>query len=607
MQIKHACDHKTGLRTYTNDPWHEIIINKQYHHAINCISQIPHARELNIPQPVSAVNQTVIIENRKLPHIEYIIRKVVHLMGPNWGHCVICSNTNHEFIKSMCNNISNDIQVINANEMGLAHEHEFGQNVYNNMMLSKPLWEALTGEKILVYQQDTDINHGGIDMFMEYDYVGAPWPVGQDDNELGVGNGGFSLRTRQVMIDCLNTHSPKNLIINDSTRNYMNGLEYLDKPLDYPPEDVFYSKTMLDYGIGRVAPRDVGYQFSSETTWYENSLGMHQPWMSSTSRLYWPGMYNTYKLYTTTFSKGDARQHAGGWPDVIHNLEKAGVLHEHGNINLLDCTEQYFVWDNNQPMTSDWVGIIHITPNTPDYLDIVNVNTLLTNRNYIASLPWCKGLIVMSEYLKSYIEPRVNNIPVLFAKHPVDLNSMPPCNIDRIVNDPDTCIVQVGQQMRYMSTLYRVNTTRKKLWLSGWKEASKMKTLLGNESTMLQEYIDPDSVELKYVQNPDEYKYIVSNNIVVVNVIDASANNAILEMIAGNIPVLINKHPAVQEYLGETYPCYYSNVTHLQHILNSQTQLSCMLARGHEYLKTMNKDDIEHVHFAKNLLKFINT
>ena len=62
---------------------------------------------------------------------------------------------------------------------------------------------------------------GGDMMIVEYDYIGAPWCKNQDDNLKHVGNGGFSLRTREKMIECIKTVKPDDLILGESTKSYI--------------------------------------------------------------------------------------------------------------------------------------------------------------------------------------------------------------------------------------------------------------------------------------------------------------------------------------------------------------------------------------------------
>jgi len=116
---------------------------------------------------------------------------------------------------------------------------------YNKLLTSLAFWEPLP-ERVLIFQHDSGILREGIEEFMEWDYVGAPWKF----QERG-GNGGLSLRTRDQMIACINAHP-----YNES---------------EHGNEDVYFSNF-----VGRVAPRDVCSKFSVETIFQLGTFGYHQ-------------------------------------------------------------------------------------------------------------------------------------------------------------------------------------------------------------------------------------------------------------------------------------------------------------------------------------------
>jgi hypothetical protein len=126
---------------------------------------------------------------------------------------------------------------------------------YNNLLLTESFWNNFKGEQLLIYQEDSMLFHNNIDPFLKYDYVGAPWP--HYKNEYAVGNGGFSLRTKSVMLKCLQ-YKKINL-----------------------PEDVFFSNTMVNYKIGLVAPKNIAIEFSQENIKSLNPLGGHQYWLAN--------------------------------------------------------------------------------------------------------------------------------------------------------------------------------------------------------------------------------------------------------------------------------------------------------------------------------------
>ena len=146
---------------------------------------------------------------------------------------------------------------------------------YNKLFTSFIFWTLFKGEKLLIYQEDTMLFHNNIKPFLKYDYVGAPWPVYHQINKNNVGNGGFSLRTKSVMIDCIKACNPHFFKINEQVQEYMK-----KKELQFIPEDVFFSSTIHEFNLGKVAPKNIATNFSQETIKGMNPLGGHKFWLA---------------------------------------------------------------------------------------------------------------------------------------------------------------------------------------------------------------------------------------------------------------------------------------------------------------------------------------
>ena len=56
-----------------------------------------------------------------------------------------------------------------------------------------------------------------------------------------------------------------------------------------------------------------------------------------------------------------------------------------------------------------------------------------------------------------------------------------------------------------------------------------------------------------------EYDQMLCENIVFLDLYTTSANNAVIESIARGTPILINRLPATEEYLGKDYPFYFES------------------------------------------------
>lgn len=106
------------------------------------------------------------------------------------------------------------------------------------------------------------------DEFLRYDYIGAPWPPRlhhtPEGQEIRVGNGGFSLRSKELLA------APRRL-----------KLPFTDNGTGFFHEDGnlcnYHRKALEDYGIS-FAPVEVAARFSSELTVPETtrSFGFHK-------------------------------------------------------------------------------------------------------------------------------------------------------------------------------------------------------------------------------------------------------------------------------------------------------------------------------------------
>jgi hypothetical protein len=115
------------------------------------------------------------------------------------------------------------------------------------------------------------------------------------------------------------------------------------------------------------------------------------------------------------------------------------------------------------------------------------------------------------------------------------------------------------------------------------------------------------SVEIIENVTNEEYDVLLSKNIVFIHLIDASTVNTILECIARNTPIIVNRHPATIELLGEYYPLYYSSCVS-SYEMNSE--IETLLKNGsiklaYEYLKKKEKTKLQINTFIQDITPFI--
>ena len=227
-----------------------------------CSALIPKIDKYKLPIiPLKSEYETVFIEFRIFPHIEFLLRNTILLLDEKWSHTIVCGSLNFDFISSLCSSISSNINIIKLDNENLTRWD------YSNLLTTKQFWEMFYGEKLLIYQEDSMLFKSNIDDFLSYDYIGAPWPEHFNYTHSGMGgNGGFSLRSKHIMIEIINKIS---VFDNDSINN--NNKKLL--------EDIYFCRNMENLNIGKSAPHEAAGNFSSELICNKNSLGGHNMWL----------------------------------------------------------------------------------------------------------------------------------------------------------------------------------------------------------------------------------------------------------------------------------------------------------------------------------------
>jgi hypothetical protein len=363
------------------------------------------------------------------------------------------------------------------------------------------------------------------------------------------------------------------------------------------PEDVFFSKCMIDFNIGKVADYNTAKQFSVESIDNDCSFGGHCFWISNPN---WKNRLNNTIIQFKEKINNIHIEHRSGWNTIKEYFKNNNLYNNKSGLVFFDLLEAEFLWKTDYYCADKWCGIIHCTQQTPTHLDPLNVCNLFKNKNFIKSLDNCFLLITLSNYLKKYILTELTkinkSIKVEVLKHPVDKN----CklfNLNQYNLNNSKKIIQIGQQLRRLSSIYllKLPSTFSKLILTGTKNMKRFKGLLNYENLN----IDLDQIKIYYTSSVEEYDDLLSINIVFIHLYDSSANNAILECIIRNTPVIVNKIEAVVEYLGPNYPLYFENIDEVPELLNK-------IPDAYNYLVNMDKSDLGINYFYKKLLTAIN-
>ena len=157
--------------------------------------------------------------------------------------------------------------------------------------------------------------------------------------------------------------------------------------------------------------------------------------------------------------------HRSGWSYVFKNLIH---LNNSNAPVLLDLyIDRTFHWKRDIykyigiiPYRQSWVGFIHHTFN--ESFSEYNNYELLNCPEFLESLPYCRGIIVLSNYLKNQFEEelRIRNIdvPVFCMVHPTEI-IVPKFNMLQFYDNSDKKLIQVGGWLRNIFSFYQLELT----------------------------------------------------------------------------------------------------------------------------------------------------
>jgi hypothetical protein len=219
-----------------------------------------YTKNLVIPELLSESDNTIIlVETRKLTHLEFVLRYSLNKLESNfWAVNIYCNLNNYDFIYRMAKKISDKINIFIL-DMEIKQVSD-----YNKLLLKKTFWKYIKAKKILILQEDSLIFRKGIEEYLKYDYIGAPWSNGHGKKSpLGFGNGGFSIRNVELCYKLL--HSKYKDQIN------------LKKRIN---EDIYFSVGFSKFFNENLPTLDIAKEFSVEHVNSNNPIGGHQYWIS---------------------------------------------------------------------------------------------------------------------------------------------------------------------------------------------------------------------------------------------------------------------------------------------------------------------------------------
>lgn len=255
-------------------------------------------------------------------------------------------------------------------------------------------------------------------------------------------------------------------------------------------------------------------------------------------------------------------KHRSGWSYAVHSIAD---LHDPEGVLFDTFIERTFGWNtgNIHPHKKPWIGVVHVPPHVPEWFSHkLSNNSIFSSSVWLESYSYCRGLYTLSRYHQVNLQSKLS-IPVNHLIHPTEEPEMKWC-WDSFYENENKKVIQVGFWLRKLYSIYLLDAPKyQKIFLR--KEGVNIDYLLRMEREHCERKHDitknrlASVREINFLSN-EEYDWLLTRNIVFLELYDASANNTIIECIMRNTPVLVNPIKAVIEYLGEDYPFYFSSL-----------------------------------------------
>lgn len=336
--------------------------------------------------------------------------------------------------------------------------------------------------------------------------------------------------------------------------------------------------------------------------------------------------------------------HRSGWSYVVDHLMNLDAKHigRTGTLLVDTYVDRTFHWGMETmkamgmlPYTSPWIGFIHHTFDTTHSPH--NCVQLFENELFLQSLDHCHGIVVLSNYLANQIRTELNKREIDVKTHVIyhptehDDNMF---TMSKFKYNKDKQIVNIGAWLRKPYSIFQLDLNKKNNHLNITKSILKGKEMDGyfrppslfddlhsvlvenNPSSSsscvpcrdvtnnkycigLYAFLKELDKSVRVLNNlsNQEYDQLLSENIAFLDLVDCSAVNTVVECIVRNTPIIVNRHPALEEVLGSNYPGFYSYLHEVPFMINDMHYINNI----YKHIQKLNKGLF---HINEFMLKF---
>lgn len=312
-------------------------------------------------------------------------------------------------------------------------------------------------------------------------------------------------------------------------------------------------------------------------------------------------VYSGFRLVTPSRCVGAGRHHSG-WPWLLaylrENQDTRGIL-------LDDFVDRTLVYPGSQrpkefPYDEPFVGIFHHSDDCPEWLTPFHNRTLgneLRLKRWSMIKDHLRGAITLSRHASRQLRNYTDK-PIAILSHPIAA-ATGVWNFSEWRSDRR--VVQIGWYGRNIRAIFQMPP---KYGYRYVRLRAKLNRYKDCDLVTRKHYADVRNsftgvVDRKAVPVP-EYEQILRTSVIMMEVLSGSANNVVLECIVRNTPLLVNRYPAVEDYLGKDYPLYFDDPRHAETLLTDER-----IYAASDYLSRLSKKPFTAEYFLSQLNQFI--
>ena len=286
------------------------------------------------------------------------------------------------------------------------------------------------------------------------------------------------------------------------------------------------------------------------------------------------------------------KHHRGGWAYAFHTLDE---LYAQDGVLCVSAAEE---WPFNcRVIDEPWIGFVHQVPrnNYPFYPDL---ERLVKDEDFIKSLEKCCGLFVISHVVKEYLQKHLE-VPIVRLLYPITpFPENKSFNWEEYEKADTKKILFIGEFLRNYQAFHDLAVPpgyQKYLLKSSDVNFDRLYDL-NKERIKLQ---TDESVIVQARVTNDEYDELLCSSIVFLSLYDAPANTTVVECLARNTPLIVNRLPGIEEYLGCSYPLFYDTLQEATQLIGNREKL----LQASQYLKSLPiKLQLTREHFLQSFI-----